>query len=105
SPSPAAARRSPSARRRDGPRPSHPLRKAARFLPSLSAVTVSSLRENHQRPNEPVLTPSGGGHDIPAAINSPGQPAGARSVFRDPEGRPGRDSAHLPAATRPESAG
>ena len=46
-----------------------------------------------------------GGHDIPAAIHSPGQPAGARSVFRAPERCPGRSSAHLPAATGPESAG
>ena len=35
----------------------------------------SSQRENHQRPNETVLTPSGG-HDIPAAINSPGHRQG-----------------------------
>jgi hypothetical protein len=33
--------------------------------------SVSSLRENNQRPNKTVLTPPGG-HDIPAAINSPG---------------------------------
>jgi hypothetical protein len=32
---------------------------------------VSSQRENHQRPDKTVLTPPGG-HDIPAAINSPG---------------------------------
>ena len=38
--------------------------------------SVSSLRENHQRPNEPVLTPHTGGHDIPAAINSPGHRQG-----------------------------
>ena len=38
-------------------------------------ITVSSLRENHQRPNETVLTPAGG-HDIPAAINSPGHRQG-----------------------------
>ena len=33
--------------------------------------TGSSPRENNQRPNKTVLTPPGG-HDIPAAINSPG---------------------------------
>jgi hypothetical protein len=37
--------------------------------------TGSSLRENYQRPNETVLTPAGG-HDIPAAINSPGHRQG-----------------------------
>ncbi|MFG1682586.1 hypothetical protein ACGFNP_20640 [Nonomuraea sp. NPDC049269] len=58
---------------------------------------VSSLRKNHQRPNEAVLTPQAGGHDIPSAINSPGRPAGARSFIRTR--RPGITSAHLPAAT------
>jgi hypothetical protein len=37
--------------------------------------TGSSQRENHQRPNETALTPAGG-HDIPAAINSPGHRQG-----------------------------
>jgi len=32
-------------------------------------------------PNEQVLTPHQGGHDIPSAINSPGQPAGG-TLFR-----------------------
>jgi hypothetical protein len=36
---------------------------------------ASSQRENHQRPNETVLTPPGG-HDIPEAINSPGHRQG-----------------------------
>jgi hypothetical protein len=97
-PSPVAAQRRPSARRRDGPRPSHPRQIAAMLLPSWSPVTVSSLRENHQRPNDTVLTPDAGGYDIPAAINSPGQPAGARSFTRA-QG-PEVESAHLPVATR-----
>ena len=42
----------------------------------------SSQRENHQRPNQAVLTPTSNGHDIPAAINSPDQPARARSLVR-----------------------
>ena len=56
-----------------------------------------ALRENYQRPNEKVFTPPGG-YDIPAAINSPGPPAGARSFFRA-QG-PGNQCAHLPTATR-----
>jgi len=80
------------------PRPSHPRRTIASVLPSQVPDLVSSLRENHQRPNETVLTPSADGHDIPAAINSPGQPAGARSFSR--AHGPGGKSAHLPAATR-----
>jgi hypothetical protein len=44
-----------------------------------------------------------GGHGIPEAINSPGQPAGARSFVRTQS--PGQQSAHLPAATTTESAG
>jgi len=65
------------------------------------------MRENHQRPNEAVLTPSGG-HDIPAAINSPGHrqghdlssglpaqekkcsPAGGHQVPSLPDGRPAK---------------
>ena len=46
-----------------------------------------ALRENYQRPNEKVLTPPGG-YDIPAAINSPGPPAGARSSLQG--SRPGK---------------
>jgi hypothetical protein len=95
SPAPYTARPSPP--RRDGPPPSHPRRTAAPALPSTMSNHVVSLRENHQRPNEAVLTP-GGGHDIPAAINSPGYPAGARSVGS--AASPGDNSAHLPAATR-----
>src|SRR6266436_1051264 len=37
--------------------------------------SVSSQRENHQQPNKTVLTPHSG-HDIPAAINSPGSRQG-----------------------------
>ena len=37
---------------------------------------AGSQRENHQRPNEAVLTPTPGGHDIPSAINSPGHRQG-----------------------------
>jgi hypothetical protein len=58
----------------------------------------AALRENHRRPNQAVLTPHAGGHDIPAAINSPDRPAEARSVCRTR--RPGGRSAHPPAATR-----
>src|SRR5205823_8942085 len=36
----------------------------------------AAVRENHQRPNEPVLTPPQGGHDIPAAIYPPGHRRG-----------------------------
>ena len=43
------------------------------------AITYLSSRqaaeENHQQPNNKVLTPHGG-HDIPAAINSPGHRQG-----------------------------
>src|ERR1019366_9136698 len=80
------------------PQPSHRRQIASSVLLPSFAVTVSSLRENHQRPNDTVLTPHEGGHDIPAAINSPGQPAGARSFTRaqGPEVK----SAHPPAATR-----
>jgi hypothetical protein len=46
-----------------------------------------------------------GGHDIPAAIYSPGHRAGARSLVRASRRSPGARSAHLPAATGPESAG
>src|SRR5208283_406684 len=73
--SPAPGPRRPSAPHRDGPQPSHPPRKAAPVLPSRTSNLVSSQRENHQRPNETVLTPAGG-HDIPAAINSPGHRQG-----------------------------
>ena len=59
--------------------------------------TPGSPQENHQRPNEAVLTPQPGGHDIPSAINSPHRPTGARSTARTQ--RPGKASAHLPAAT------
>ena len=45
--------------------------------PVLDASTShGSPRENHQRPNKPVLTPHTGGHDIPAAIYSPGHRQG-----------------------------
>ena len=54
------------------------------MLPPRDPDSASSLRENHQRPNDSVLTPHTGGHDIPSAINSPGQPAGARSFDRTP---------------------
>ena len=66
------------------PRPSRPQRTISTVLPPHDAGTASSLRENHQRPNDSVLTPHTGGHDIPSAINSPGQPAGARSFDRTP---------------------
>jgi hypothetical protein len=43
-------------------------------------MNVSSQRENHQRPNEAVLTPPGG-HDIPSAIIfSP--PTNEGTIFR-----------------------
>jgi uncharacterized protein YPO0396 len=48
-----------------------------------------------QRPNEAVLTPVTGGHDIPVAISSPGRPTGARSFSRTRG--PGSVSAHLSA--------
>ncbi len=56
-----------------------------------SGRTISNLIKQCSRPY--------GGHDIPAAINSPGsrQPAGARSLRRAQN--PGETSAHLPAAT------
>ncbi len=61
----------------------------------------SSLRENYQRPNESVLTPRGRArHPISDQLSRP--PAGARSSIRTQ--RPGCPSAHLPAATRLESA-
>ncbi len=62
-----------------------------------------SQRENSQRPNQAVLTPPAGGHDIPAAINSPGLPAGALSFVRTRS--PGGKSAHLPAGYHQEFAG
>jgi hypothetical protein len=107
SPAPYTARPSPP--RRDGPPPSHPRRTAAPALPSTMSNHVVSLRENHQRPNEAVLTP-GGGHDIPAAINSPGyrqehdlsagpkpgrkqcSPAGSHQVPSLPDGGPVKES-------------
>src|SRR6266571_1229035 len=58
---------------------------------------AGGLRENNQRPNETVLTPSGG-HDIPAAINSPGHRQG--HDLSPGHNGPGGQSAHLPAATR-----
>ena len=57
------------------PRPSHRLRTTASILPPEMPDPVSSPRENNQRPNETVLTPPGG-HDIPAAIGSPGHRQG-----------------------------
>jgi ABC-2 type transporter len=54
---PAPGPRRPSAPRRDGPRPSHPRRTIASVLPSPVPDLASSLRENHRRPNETVLTP------------------------------------------------
>jgi hypothetical protein len=49
--------------------------------PRPGAVTATwSL--NHQPRQAPSEPPSVRGHDIPAAINSPGQPAGARSFTR-----------------------
>src|SRR6185437_9799072 len=72
-PAPGPPRSSPP--RRDGPQPSHRPRKSAPVLPSAASKHLSSLRENHQRPNEAVLTPKGG-HDIPPAINSPGHRQG-----------------------------
>ena len=48
-----------------------PATTVASALPPTMSNQGSSQRENYQRPNETVLTPSGG-HDIPAAINSPG---------------------------------
>ena len=69
---------------------------AAPALPSAMSKHVSSQRENHQQPNKTVLTPPGG-HDIPAAINSPGhrQGHGLSSGLNAQE----PTSAHLPAAT------
>ena len=56
------------------------------------------------QPNDQVLTPTRSGHDISSAIHCPRPPAGARSATRTPRTRdPGWTSAHLPAATRPES--
>ena len=56
-PWPAAGPRRPSARRRGGPQPSHLPRTASTMLPPRDPDNASSLRENHQRPNESVLTP------------------------------------------------
>jgi hypothetical protein len=55
--------------------PSHHPRTTAPAFPSTMPNSVSSQRENHQQPNKTVLTPAGG-HDIPAAINSPGNRQG-----------------------------
>ena len=44
-----------------GPQPSHPRRTTAFALPSKMPDSVSSLRENNQRPNETVLTPDRAG--------------------------------------------
>jgi hypothetical protein len=65
---------------------------------SSSSITQCSQRENHQRPNEPVITPHHSGRDIPSTINSPDSPAGTRSVNRTPGPVP--RSAHLPVAWR-----
>jgi hypothetical protein len=67
------------------------------------SAAFGSARENHQRPNEAVLTPPTRGHDIPSAIHPPNRPAEARSGNRTQ--RPGTTSAHPPAATGSESAG
>ena len=94
-PWPTGGRTRPSARRRGGPPPSHLPRTATHRVSRLSSrITTGSQEENHQRPNEAVLTPQPGGHDIPSAINSPHRPAGARSLRRTP--RPGGKSAHQP---------
>ena len=91
------SRRRPSAPRRDGPQPSHPLRTAASALPSTMPNPVSSLRENYQRPNETVLTPARRARH-PSSDQLSRSPAGARSFGRAQS--PGGNSAHLPAATR-----
>jgi hypothetical protein len=57
------------------PQPSHYPRTAALQLPSTLPKHVSSQRENHQRPNKNSAHASSG-HDISAAINSPGHRQG-----------------------------
>jgi hypothetical protein len=51
-----------------------------------STPDLGSPRENHQRPNKRVLTPPQGGHDIPAAIYSPGHRRGHDLGLGLPEG-------------------
>jgi hypothetical protein len=63
--------------------------------PGAVTATWSLTPQPRQAPPAP---PSVRGHDIPAAINSPGQPAGARSFARAQ--RPEVISAHSPAAAR-----
>ena len=62
----------------------------------LAAVADWRTAPTSARATPRRLTPAGG-HDIPAAINSPGHRQGARSFPRAPS--PGDQSAHLPAAT------
>jgi hypothetical protein len=69
-----------------------------RPAPFPSPVSNRQPRQSHQRPNEPVLTPAGG-HDIPAAICSPGHRQGHHLPTGLPN-EPGPGSAHPPAATR-----
>jgi len=52
-------------------------------LSHLPTPSSGSLRENHRRPNQAVLTPQQDGHDIPAAINSPGRPTRGTICVQD----------------------
>jgi hypothetical protein len=72
-----------------GPQPSRRLRKAAPVLPSATPNQPGGLRENHQRPNETVLTPCGG-HDIPAKPDR-GAPRGREKLVQCGQAR-GRGS-------------
>jgi hypothetical protein len=71
-------------------------------LPAPVPVLASSLRKNNQRPNKTVLTPHQRRARHPSSDRLSRSPAGARSCGRARS--PGRKSAHLPAATRSESA-
>jgi len=95
----------PSTRRRDGPRPSHPNEQASNGSPAIEVRHGQQTGENYQRPNEPVLTPHQGGHDIPSANQLiPARKNRQGHAFVRTK-RPGDQSAHPPAATRTESAG
>ncbi|SQD96953.1 hypothetical protein FMEAI12_3880004 [Parafrankia sp. Ea1.12] len=80
-PCPAGGPRHPSPPRRGGLPPSRPRRTVATPLPPSMPITVSSQRENYQRPDEHSAHAARGGHDIPSAINSPGL-TGRGTVFR-----------------------
>ncbi len=94
--SPAPGPSHPSAPRRDGPQPSHPLQTTASISHPKSSDLASSLQENNQRPNETVLTPARRARH-PSSDQLSRTPAGARSVTRTQS--PGPISTHLPAAT------